>query len=425
MKEPRGNLYEKNNRYYVRIYYYVDGVRKSKDYATGIYVGTPGSRKGKQNERLANQKLAEILTTFEIPGEPKPEDKKCQMFPETIREWLVHQSIRLAPSTMAGYQAIARDVILYFGELHPTRTVDVTAGMIEQYQNWERMRRSPGYEGEHKTKRVYQDGSGVESTVKHRSTLIRSVLQYAKREGIIERNPASTRDAQIDLPNPQRHAFSVLSPSEGNRLLVEVRAEDLWFATAVTIGLLWGLRRSEIIGLRVTDIDWETGKVTIRHTITQQTINGKRTITPKTTVKNKRTKSFDKMKPITGMLKKLAEENRKNEALFGDRYDKAWDDYLFRYSDGKLVPPDALTKKFSQFMKNHNMKRIRFHDLRHSCASILFANGVDIKTIQKILGHAQLSTTMMYTHFIDDVMSSALNQLGAQLTNNIDMEEDE
>ena len=73
-------------------------------------------------------------------------------------------------------------------------------------------------------------------------------------------------------------------------------------------------------------------------------------------------------------------------------------------------------------MKKHNLKPIRFHDLRHSCASILYANGVDILTIQKILGHAQLSTTLFYTHILDDRQDSALFQMGQQIMGETDEE---
>lgn len=124
------------------------------------------------------------------------------------------------------------------------------------------------------------------------------------------------------------------------------------------------------------------------------------------------------------MIKKLVEEHKKNEIIFGDSYDHTWDGYLIRYPDGKLVSPNALTNKFDQFVKKHNLKPIRFHDLRHSCASILYAMGVDLLTIMEILGHAQLSTTLIYTHILNDQRNSALNQMGQQIMGEID-EEDE
>lgn len=107
MKNPRGTLYKKNNRYYVRVYYYVNGQRKSKDFRTGITVTDPSKRKEKQNERAANQKLAEILNAFVIPGEENNTDKKDQMFTETVHEWLAYQSGCRAPSTISSYQYIA------------------------------------------------------------------------------------------------------------------------------------------------------------------------------------------------------------------------------------------------------------------------------------------------------------------------------
>ena len=295
------------------------------------------------------------------------------------------------------------------------KTVELTSSMIESYANWERRRRRPEYTGEHKKKSKYGDGSGIENTIKHRTTLLRSVLNYAKREGIVDRNVASIRDSHVVLPSPQQHEFEVLSIEEAKKLIQQLQGEDLWFRVAVVLALLLGLRRSEIIGLRINDIDLKKGTLKVTHTVTQQTIDGKNTIVPKPYTKNMHAKIFDLTGPLTGLLKELIDEHHKNEKLFGKSYDREWNDYLVRYPDGKLVSPNALTNAFAKYVKRNGFKKIRLHDLRHSCASILFANGADLLTIQEVLGHQQLTTTISYTHKISEKKSMALEQMGNQL----------
>ena len=112
MKEPRGSLYEKNNRYYVRIYYYVGNTRKSKDCKTGIEVGDKTTRKGKQNYKAANQKMVEALSSFEVMNRADISSNKEQMFSDTVREWMDLQRGLKPPSTVAGYQYAANDGIL-------------------------------------------------------------------------------------------------------------------------------------------------------------------------------------------------------------------------------------------------------------------------------------------------------------------------
>lgn len=412
-KELRGTLYKKNEHYYARVYYYVEGKRKSKDYKTGIEVGSPSTRKGKQNERLANQKLAELLANFRIPGVINVEDLKEQMLTETLTNWLEYQKGARSASTIAGYQWAANDLLLYFGEIAPVRTVDLTSEMVERYQNWERMRRSPGYKGEHKKKTMYSDGSGIENTVKHRTTMLRSVLQYAKRAGMVDRNVASNRDSYVDFPNPQRHEFQVLTPEEAQKMLECLEHEELWFKVVVILALLFGLRRSEIIGIRICDIDITQGIIRISHAVTQQTIDNKNVLSANPFTKNKKAKEFELEQYLIRILNELIRDQKKNEQVFGKSYDRTWDGYLFRHVDGKLIFPNMVTSKFRNFLKKNGLKQIRFHDLRHSCASILYANGTDLLTIQEILGHAQLTTTIMYTHKLSDRKNSALVKMGS------------
>lgn len=409
-KETSGRWYKKSGYYYVRVTYYVDNMRKEKNFPTGIKVNPA---KEKKQDREADKKVAEVLASFVVPG--SKDERKDQMFWQTILAWLDLQKKTKPASTYAGYQYAANDVMLYFKEICPVKTIDLTSTMVEAYQAWEYARRQPGYTGEHKKNTKYKDGSGVENTIKHRTTLIRSVLQYAKRDGLVARNVASSRDCHISLPSPQRNLFRVLTLAEANRMMTLARKEALWFLVAIAMGLLIGLRRSEVIGACEDAINWDTCQIIISQTITQQTVDGKNTLTVKPYTKNKKTKDLDLVLQLKGLVKSLIEENRKNAEAFGKDYDHTWDGYLFRHPDGKLVTPDELTKKFAAFVKKHQLKPIRFHDLRHSCASILYANGVDILTIQKILGHAQLSTTFMYTHIINDQQKTALAQMGQQI----------
>ena len=269
-RETSARWYKKSGYYYARVTYYVDGVRKEKNYPTGIKVNPA---KEKKQDREADKKVAEILASFVVPG--SKEERRKQMFYETVAEWLERQKISKPESTYAGYQYYANDVILYFREICPVKTIDLTSSMVEQYQNWERARRRPEYTGEYKKNSKYKDGSGVENTIKHRTTLIRSVLQDAKRDGLVERNVASSRDCHISLPSPQRNFFPVLTLAEANRMMKLARDEVLWFCVAVAMGLLIGLRRSEVIGACEDAINWDTCQIIISQTITQQTVNGK------------------------------------------------------------------------------------------------------------------------------------------------------
>lgn len=419
-KEIRGNWYKKKGYYYVRITYYVGDQRKTKDFRTGIQAD---EKRKKKLDREADKKVAEILASFVIPG--SKEARKDQFFSDTVAEWLAYQKASKPASTYAGYQYAANDVMLYFRELCPVKTVDLTSSMVERYQNWERARRQPDYDGAYKKKSKYKNGSGIENTIKHRTTLIRSVLQYAKRDGLIEHNVASTRDSHVDLPSPQRNVFPVLNLEEANEMMRLAKKEPLWFRTAIAMALLIGLRRSEVIGAIESNVAWEMRTILIQQTVTQQTIAGKNVISVKPFTKNREPKNLPLFPKLYASVKKLVAEHKQNEIIFGDRYDHTWDGYLIRYPDGKLVPPNALTNKFDRFVKENNLKPIRFHDLRHSCASILYANGVDLITIQMILGHAQLSTTLIYTHILNDRQSSALSEMGQQIMGEDDETDEE
>ena len=412
-KVPRGTIYTKNSYYYSRISYYVDGKRKTKGQATGITIDNSSKRKSDRQERAALRIMQENLDEFIAQQIRNELPARNQMITDTAQAWLTHTCKSKAPGTIASYTNIVRDITLYFTE-HPVRTTDLTSSQVEAYLDWERQRRQPNYSGENKVQARFTDGSGIENTVHHRYTVLRSILQYAVRERIIDRNVASKRDAHIQPPSPQRQEFDVLSQTEALELIQHLAQEPLWFQISVLLGLLLGLRRSEIVGIRLSDINWDINTLTIHRTATQQTLNHKTSITIKPFTKNRRPKVLSLSCELCNSLIYYISEQQKCQDDFGPGYQHNWDEYLMRYPDGKLVPPNTITQHFQIFLRKHNLKKIRFHDLRHSCASILFASGVDILTIQEILGHAQLTTTILYTHQISSNKSKALTAMSNQ-----------
>ena len=99
------------------------------------------------------------------------------------------------------------------------------------------------------------------------------------------------------------------------------------------------------------------------------------------------------------MLKKMQKEQALNRKVCGKDYCTDYLDYIYVNPMGRRIRPNFLSQHFPEFLTAHDMKRIRFHDLRHSCASLLYANGVSLKEIQEWLGHSDISTTSnIYTH---------------------------
>lgn len=143
-------------------------------------------------------------------------------------------------------------------------------------------------------------------------------------------------------------------------------SEELWFRAAISLGLLLGLRRSETVGTMESALNWEEKRIVITQTVTQQTVDGKNIVVVKPFTKNKRPKNLPLVSSLCEIIAELVKENKKNETIFGKDYDHTWDGYLIRYPDGKLVSPNALTNKFAAFVKKHNLKPIRYHDLRHA-----------------------------------------------------------
>ena len=151
-------------------------------------------------------------------------------------------------------------------------------------------------------------------------------------------------------------------------------------------------------GVKWERVNFEDNQVTIAHTVVSTTVNHKHIIEKKDIPKNNPSyRTF----PLEPVLKEFLEQaynsQEKNKQLFGNAYLND-DNYVSVKMDGSLISPDSLSKQFSKFLKDNNLRKIRLHDLRHSVASILLNNGANLREVQEWCGHSNVSTTEIYTH---------------------------
>ena len=169
---------------------------------------------------------------------------------------------------------------------------------------------------------------------------------------------------------------------------------------AIILTAYYGLRRSEVLGLKWSAIDFKEKTLCIRHTVCKTVLDGQQIVVQKDTTKNKA--SIRTLPLIPEIEELLLETKKKQEACrkkAKGSYCKDYLDYVCVDSLGVLLKPDYLTQHFEIIIKKNNLKKIRYHDLRHSCASLLLANGVSLKEIQDWLGHSDYSTTAnIYSH---------------------------
>ena len=145
---------------------------------------------------------------------------------------------------------------------------------------------------------------------------------------------------------------------------------------------------------------FDQNTITIRHTVTSCDLDGKRVLVASDTTK---TKSSMRTLPLVPFMRErlltLKEEQQENRRLCGRSYIKDYIGYVCVNEIGDLIKPHYVTESFPKLLKAKGMRQIRYHDLRHSCASLLLANGVPMKQIQEWLGHSDFSTTAnIYAH---------------------------
>lgn len=212
--------------------------------------------------------------------------------------------------------------------------------------------------------------------------------------GIIKSNPAD----RVEKPRKAQYKATIYNQEELNVLFKVARGDPL--ELPIILGAFYGLRRSEVLGLKWDAIDFEKETISIRHTVTEMCVDGKATVFQRDTTKTKSScRTLPLVAPFERLLQKVKQQQKINRQVCGSCYCNDYLEYVNVNAIGELMKPNFITQHFEILLAKNKLKKIRFHDLRHSCASLLYANGVSLKEIQEWLGHSDISTTSnIYTH---------------------------
>lgn len=384
--------------FYYAVLHWVDPIIKKDKYkwkTTKIkYIDEKQKRLHKQAEQEANNRAEEIRKEFETllnkPQLLQVHNKQDILFTEYLKNWLESIENTKAKTTIGGYQSNINSIIIPYFEDKKLKLDEITNLDLQNFYDLQ-----------------YKLGKDPR-TVKHYHYNIRQALEKAKKMKLIKDNPAD----ECSLEKPRQYIPQIYNSNELKSFLEKIKGDEI--ELPVILSSYYGLRREEVLGIKKNRIDFENNTITIAHTVTTTTINHKHIINKVDIAKNNSSyRTLPLIPIIKQFLIEVLEKQEKNKKIFGNSY-KNTENYICVNDEGELIKPNTLTRKFSKFLKDNNLRKIRFHDLRHSVGSILIKQ-VSTREVQEFLGHSNIQTTELYTHLDDSDKIAAANAISEML----------
>lgn len=226
-------------------------------------------------------------------------------------------------------------------------------------------------------------------TVLEHHRLISTILHQAEKEMLVQFNVA----ARATPPKAPRTKPQYYQPEEMDLILDALEQAPLKWKTITYLMIDTGCRRGEVMGLKWDSINLTTGLVMIDNALLYTKSKG----TYSGPTKTDRVRALMLAPQCMDLLKKWQEEQNRLKELYGDKWTE--NGYVFTRDDGNLMNPDSITDWLNNFSEKHHLPHIHPHAFRHTAASMMIANGVDLVNAAAELGHATASTTLnLYAH---------------------------
>lgn len=374
------SLQEKRGIWHIKINYKEDGKWKSKWKTTGIKVKD-------KKKKLAQQMLEEELERLKESSVAEFNSQRELLFSEFIEIWLETKRNTLKSNTFYNYNNVVKNCIVPYFKEKKILLKDINVLTLQPYYNY--LSNEKGISGK---------------SVHKRHTIIHQALKYAVGAQLLVNNPSD----YVITPSKKPYKAKFYNIEQLQELLTCCEGSTL--ESSIKLAAIYGLRRSEVLGLTWTDVDFVNNEIHIERTAVS--IGGGRHEADVA-----KTKSSHRTLPLTNdmiiFLKQLRKKQLEDKLIFGNKYVDS--NAICRYRNGEPIKPDYVTRNFKELLKNNDLPIIRFHDLRHSSASMLLTMGYSLKQIQDWLGHSCISITSdIYGHLESKekiIMSENINKV--------------
>ena len=337
-----------------------DGERKQKWISTHL--------KENGNKKRAEEMLQEYCMKYSTIETIKNNSRNIY-FHDYMMAWVNTMKGKVTPTTYNSYKYQVHGSIFPFFKEHPVLLNQLKPYHINDYYDY-----------------LMNNGLSANTAIHHHAN-IRKALQEALYRELIPFNPAD----RAQRPKKDEFVTNPYSVQEANRLLELIQGEKL--ELIIILALFYGLRRSEVLGLRWSAIDFENNTISINHSISSIDKDGKYAVMPQNKLKKK--SSFRTLPLIKSVKDRLVDEFNKREQTMQTQKN----DYICIDEQGKIIKPTYVSHGFNSLLKKYDLRPIRFHDLRHSCANLLVSAQVPLIEVQQWLGHSNISTTAdLYSH---------------------------
>lgn len=376
-----------NNTYLVRISLGLDefgkGIQKSKTF----HPSSPNLSKAKIKKELdlfvamfeAEEASLKTASLEKVQNDP-PSIDLSPTFAEFCDTYKIAKQKSIAPTTWHFYENTINELLIpRLGKLHLN---EIKPHHVQEFVDF---LSSPD---------ARKDGKATAlkpPTIRRYLTVLQSILTLAYKQEYIDSNPADARRLELQkIVHPEVQAFD---EDEVKSIISALFEEPIHIRAILATALFTGCRRGELVGLKWDDIDFDAHKLSIRRSIYKVKDQ------PPTEKISKTISSIRQM-AIPQMLCDILMEYKKEQdariALLGNRWYNG--NYVFTQEDGRVMSPYTPTRQCDHFLKRHNIRHLKLHGLRHTSATMLLANGCDIKTVSKRLGHTSIDTTNIYVH---------------------------